>query len=93
MKLTKSKLRQLILEALDQWSDLESDDQLAALKARMGAGDSIAGQDVPSESKYPEILDAFRDVLDAHLGVDRYNFYRELSNIAELSAKREAPGV
>ena len=84
---------QLILEALDQWSDLESDDQLAALKARMGVDSSIAGQDVPNESKYPEILDAFRDVLDAHLGVDMYNLYRELGKIAELSAKREGPGV
>jgi hypothetical protein len=71
MKLTKTKLKQLIQEEFE----------------------SIAGQDVPNESKYPEIMDAFRDVLDAHLGVDTYNLYRELSNIAEYSAKRESPGV
>jgi hypothetical protein len=71
MKITKSKLQQLIREEFE----------------------SIAGQDVPNESKYDEILDTFRDVLDAHFGVDMYNFYRELSKIAELSAKREAPGV
>ena len=93
MKLTKSKLRQLILEALDQWSDLESDDQLAALKARMGVDGGIAGQDVPNESKYPEILDACRDTLDNQFGQDTYNLYRELKKIAEYSATRERPGV
>ena len=93
MKLTKTKLRQLILEALDQWSDLESDDQLAALKARMGMGSGVAGQDVSNENKYPEILDAFRGIMDDQFGQDTYNLYRELQSIAEYSATKERPGT
>jgi hypothetical protein len=48
--------------------------------------DSITGRDIPNEEKYPEIITAFEDILDSSLG-DKYNFYRELQNIAEFYAK------
>ena len=48
--------------------------------------DSITGRDIPNEEKYPEILSAFKDILDSSLG-DNYNLYQELQKIAEFAAR------
>jgi hypothetical protein len=50
--------------------------------------ESMAGQNVPNEAVYPEILGSFKEILDSHLGTN-YNLYQELLAIAEYSAQAE----
>jgi|ETNvirnome_6_100_1030635.scaffolds.fasta_scaffold08751_3 hypothetical protein len=48
---------------------------------------NVAGQDVPNEEIYPELLEAIKEVLDLAFGEDNYNLYKELHAIAEFKAK------
>jgi len=50
------------------------------------AMEPIAGQDIPNEDRYPQIIDEFKEVLNSHFG-DNYNFYQEIHTIAEYFAK------
>ena len=49
--------------------------------------ESIAGQDVPNEDKYPELLGAIKGLLDDAFGENNYNLYKELRAMAEFKAK------
>ena len=48
---------------------------------------SIAGQDMPNEVKYPQLLEAIKELLDVAFGEDNYNLYKELQAIAEFKAR------
>ncbi len=52
---------------------------------------TLAGRDAPNEDKYPELLEAIKEVMDLSFGEDNYNMYKELQAIAEFTAKSGPP--
>ena len=88
MKITKSKLKQLIKEELS--SVLKEDDSWE--EYHRGVDAAVAGQDVPNETKYPELLEAVKEVMDLSFGEGNYNLYKELQALAEFQATGGSQG-
>ena len=95
MKITKSRLKQLIKEEIsylnegDDWHSEEyetmADRKYADRPQEEPA--SVAGQDTPNEEVYPELLEAVKEVMDLAFGEHNYNIYKELQALAEFHAK------
>jgi hypothetical protein len=75
MKITKSQLKQIIKEEMQDVLEI--------------FGRDIEMPDHSNKSKYPELLEAIKEVLDLSFGEGRYNLYKELRAIAEFHAKND----
>ena len=75
MKITKSQLKQLIKEELESVTEM--------------FGRDIKMPDYSNEGKYPELLEAIKEVLDLSFGEDRYDLSKELTAMAEFYAKNQ----
>ena len=82
MKITKSQLKQVIKEEMESVTEM--------------FGRDIEMPDYSNKGKYPELLEAIKEVLDLSFGEDRYDLAKELTAIAdfydELEDERQASG-
>ena len=75
MKITKSQLKQIIKEEMQDVLEM--------------FGRDIEMPDHSNKSKYPELLEAIKEVLDLSFGEGRYNLYKELRAMAEFHARND----
>jgi hypothetical protein len=82
VKITKSQLKRIIKEELGSVTEM--------------FGRDIEMPDHSNKGKYPELLEAIKEVLDLSFGEDRYDLSKELTAMAEfydeLEDERQASG-
>jgi flagellar capping protein FliD len=75
MKITKQELQKMIKEEMSSVLEI--------------FGRDIEMPDHSNKGKYPELLEAIKEILDLSFGEGRYNMYKELQAMAEHYASNE----
>ena len=75
MKVSKTQLKQIIQEELSKVVEM--------------FGRDIKMPDYSNKGKYPELLEAIKEVLDLSFGEGRYDLSKELTAMAEFNTKNQ----
>tara|TARA_R100001082_G_scaffold108133_1_gene82974 strand:- start:1405 stop:1770 length:366 start_codon:yes stop_codon:yes gene_type:complete len=75
MKISKQEFKKIVKEELGSVLEM--------------FGRDIEMPDHSNKSKYPQLLDAIKEILDLSFGEGRYNMYKELQAMAEYFAQNE----
>lgn len=77
MKITKQELQKMIKE------------EMSSVLEMFGRDIEGGMPDHSNKGKYPELLEAIKEILDLSFGEGRYNMYKELQAMAEYYASNE----